>query len=1275
MSKRKTKLQRQRAKRLSRMASPEKADRSSDTKAFPASLRRSSAKMARQTQGEQQVQPLHRQIDDEEPIQTMMRSAETAEAQRLSVSRVDDPSEREAESVARQVAAGEQAPEVSRTTSADETSRTREDPAQRQIDETPEPVQRQAAENQADTAREADSELARQADENVAAARQANESEIQRQADNSVQRQENADQADRETQNVTVDNPDTHTAAELLQQAGPGRPLDAGVRERMESSFGADFSEVRVHDDEVANQASRALAARAFTRGSDIYFARGESLADTTLLAHELTHVVQQNPQITRSASVDRTSEATEVQRAPAANAPAAEASAPTGFIELQGKPKLQPPKDIADYLANKGNRTAEVNVRFGNLAKGTAKVKRVTKDGDDYKLVKTAAIKLTHPLLEKAEQGESKIAPQLILKPQDKGAISGFVAYGKNRNISKALASHPEILGLPGFKFVDLGKKFTNKLENGQLTLALEDVQLKLGRVFDGNITLKSIDGNSPSFQGNVKVTVKKLAEGKIELSRDTKGLITAKGDVDVDITENFKGKVTVEWDGKSVSGEGTIGYTGEKMSGNVTLRVMELQKAQEAAAAQRPPEEGKKSRKGGNKGRKDDFVLFGEGDLDFAFTEWLSGKAHVIVDHQGYVAIIGQIKPQKEVELFPQTDYVKKLFKVEARAAYGVPVVGNIFVFGNVGMDAFAKVGPGKLYNIAVDGTYTNDPKKANNFSIRGSLNISAAAGLRLRGEAGVGLEVLSHDIKAGAGVNGIAAIRGYAEATPVIGYREKVGETPEDKKGEFFIRGDLEIAAQPFLGLSGDLFVELDSPWWSPAPDKKWTWPLGSLEYPVGGTLGIGASVDYVFGSKQAPRVEFKPVEFDGEKFMTDLYQDKAKPKSGAKGDQPGKWKEKNSKEAAAPPKEGGKGGAPQGKDTAPPPAKSKVKPGGPKKPKKPADPNARTADGKTVKEHQDAALKKDPKARKSPASENTKKESQGVKKKAHVLLTQRLRGQMSKPAVEAAVRDVFVKLKPEGLKRLRLVKRGADYAVMAEASEEKNVFELQVAELKDIHGVTNVPDPNEVSIAMATTVKFQELDPIADDLGLGKRYPGARFGKDGEIILGEPQPIPARLEKSELPWMKGISVRDQLRGRSAGIIVPPPKGSEEITLLSWNTGQPVKWSNVSHAEQQFISWFDARSDDLKGRVRSIVIRINVSPCAKCAGDLARMLKNLKATLNRLDSKPQITAELVFEKVHTGVDPTTDDDLDTMREVGWKVRILNRVDHDPVLEPEST
>jgi hypothetical protein len=229
---------------------------------------------------------------------------------------------------------------------------------------------------------------------------------------------------------------------------------------------------------------------------------------------------------------------------------------------------------------------------------------------------------------------------------------------------------------------------------------------------------------------------------------------------------------------------------------------------------------------------------------------------------------------------------------------------------------------------------------------------------------------LEILSHDIKAGAGINAIAAIRGYAEATPIIGYREKTGAEGEDKKGEFFIRGDMEIAAQPFLGLSGDLFVEVDAPWWSPVPDKKWTWPLGDKEWPIGGTFGIGASVDYVFGSGQVPAVEFKSVDFSAEKFFTDLYNDKAKAKGEAAAEKAGEWKERNSREAE-PPKGEMKGDAKAGKPPPLPAAKPKVEPGGPKKATKPAPDSARTAEGKTVKEYKDeAAAKKGKPAPKEP-----------------------------------------------------------------------------------------------------------------------------------------------------------------------------------------------------------------------------------------------------------------------------------------------------------------
>jgi hypothetical protein len=78
---------------------------------------------------------------------------------------------------------------------------------------------------------------------------------------------------------------------------GAGRPLDAGVRARMEPRLGADLGKVRVHDDGASATAAEAMGARAFTVGNHIHFGAGQLAAGTRegdrLLAHELTHVVQ----------------------------------------------------------------------------------------------------------------------------------------------------------------------------------------------------------------------------------------------------------------------------------------------------------------------------------------------------------------------------------------------------------------------------------------------------------------------------------------------------------------------------------------------------------------------------------------------------------------------------------------------------------------------------------------------------------------------------------------------------------------------------------------------------------------------------------------------------------------------------------------------------------------------------------------------------------------------------------------------------------------------
>lgn len=89
-------------------------------------------------------------------------------------------------------------------------------------------------------------------------------------------------------------------APPLVHQAlqSPGQPLDPATRHALEPRLGQDFSDVRVHTDPTAAQSANAVRARAYTVGRDVVFAAGHYAPHTAegqrLLAHELTHVVQQ---------------------------------------------------------------------------------------------------------------------------------------------------------------------------------------------------------------------------------------------------------------------------------------------------------------------------------------------------------------------------------------------------------------------------------------------------------------------------------------------------------------------------------------------------------------------------------------------------------------------------------------------------------------------------------------------------------------------------------------------------------------------------------------------------------------------------------------------------------------------------------------------------------------------------------------------------------------------------------------------------------------------
>ncbi|MEJ6485262.1 DUF4157 domain-containing protein [Nostoc punctiforme UO1] len=94
-----------------------------------------------------------------------------------------------------------------------------------------------------------------------------------------------------------VTSPDLETS--IQQARGNGQPLADSIKSPMEQPFGADFSRVKVHVDTRADQLNQSIQAKAFTTGQDVFFRQGayepESRGGQELIAHELTHVVQQD--------------------------------------------------------------------------------------------------------------------------------------------------------------------------------------------------------------------------------------------------------------------------------------------------------------------------------------------------------------------------------------------------------------------------------------------------------------------------------------------------------------------------------------------------------------------------------------------------------------------------------------------------------------------------------------------------------------------------------------------------------------------------------------------------------------------------------------------------------------------------------------------------------------------------------------------------------------------------------------------------------------------
>ena len=117
-------------------------------------------------------------------------------------------------------------------------------------------------------------------------------SALQRQADQLIQMKSANPSQDQKAATADLE-------SSVQTERGRGQPIKDSVRGQLEQGFGADFSGVRVHTDSKSDELNQSIQARAFTTGQDIFFRQGaydtSSKQGQQLLAHELTHVVQQS--------------------------------------------------------------------------------------------------------------------------------------------------------------------------------------------------------------------------------------------------------------------------------------------------------------------------------------------------------------------------------------------------------------------------------------------------------------------------------------------------------------------------------------------------------------------------------------------------------------------------------------------------------------------------------------------------------------------------------------------------------------------------------------------------------------------------------------------------------------------------------------------------------------------------------------------------------------------------------------------------------------------
>ena len=373
------------------------------------------------------------------------------------------------------------------------------------------------------------------------------------------------------------------------------------------------------------------------------------------------------------------------------------------------------------------------------------------------------------------------------------------------------------------------------NELANGQLTFYSMLDTFLLDGVFPQSDTKASylhVINGGKTFELWSDIAAKGVDKTPAQIKRDPLGGLFGKlpklhGKLEPKKGHVIEGDLEATFARGKFDIHGTLKYTSTKpkITGEVFLQVTDYATARTAAAQKlgdlAPPEYALEEVPNG-------LAMWGWGSLEFAFNEWFTGRAEVVVDPDGFITTRGHLAPTKVFTLFEKRTAEHPSYEDGHSVPFVIPPGIPCTAHAKLKVSFFTEVGPVLLGDIVVEGVYSTRPGITRRLSLAGTLGGRVAAGYKVKLTATVSGAGLLH---AGIRFQGTAAMEGKLAMRPRIGWigRGRTDVDDDPTSGKYYIQGRAGVDGAVVLGVTIDVFGKLgldtiEVPSWVPFAGGK-------------------------------------------------------------------------------------------------------------------------------------------------------------------------------------------------------------------------------------------------------------------------------------------------------------------------------------------------------------------------------------------------------------------------------------------------------------------